>query len=204
VSGTRLSSGKRREAILEAAIGLFSERGFRGTTTRELAAAVGVSEPVLYQHFSTKRELYTAILEQLAEDTGTQGRPCAGMAEGDHRRYLTELANWIIDWHIHHKAHVRLLLLSALEHHEFNQLFYERYSKAFLEEVIRYFAAQMDRGVFRRMDPRVQAHTFLALVANYSLHLTVFPEKDLGVSREEMVGGFVDVLLEGVEQRERH
>ena len=59
----RLSSQQRRSAILGTAIRLFAERGFRGVTTRELAAAVGVSEPVLYQHFPSKKELYSAIIE---------------------------------------------------------------------------------------------------------------------------------------------
>ena len=62
----RLSSQARRAAILDAAVRLFSEKGFRGVTTRELAAAVGVSEPVLYQHFETKRDLYHAIIEERA------------------------------------------------------------------------------------------------------------------------------------------
>ena len=59
----RLSGAQRRAAILDAAIELFASRGFRGVTTREIAAAVGVTEPVLYQHFPSKRDLYTAIIE---------------------------------------------------------------------------------------------------------------------------------------------
>ncbi|MFM9597624.1 TetR/AcrR family transcriptional regulator, partial [Streptomyces scabiei] len=66
MSQIRLSRAERRAAIIEAAIELFSEKGFRGTTTRELAQAVGVSEPVLYQHFATKKELYIAILSEKA------------------------------------------------------------------------------------------------------------------------------------------
>ena len=59
----RMSADERRNGILEAAFRLFSERGFRGTTTRALAEAVGVTEPVLYEHFKSKYELYAAIIE---------------------------------------------------------------------------------------------------------------------------------------------
>src|SRR3954453_21480393 len=62
----RLTSEERRASIVQAAIRLFAEKGFRGTTTRELAAAVGVSEPILYEHFRTKRDLYAAIIETAA------------------------------------------------------------------------------------------------------------------------------------------
>ena len=63
----RMSSEERRAAIVHAACRLFAERGFRGTTTRELAAAVGVTEPVLYEHFRTKRDLYSAIIGEKAK-----------------------------------------------------------------------------------------------------------------------------------------
>jgi len=45
---------------------LFSQRGFRGTTTKEIAAAAGVSEAMVFRHFATKEELYSAILDHKA------------------------------------------------------------------------------------------------------------------------------------------
>src|ERR1700692_2474210 len=65
---TRMKSGERRDAIIAAAVRLFSEKGFRGATTRELAAALDVTEPVIYQHFETKRDLYRAIIETKARE----------------------------------------------------------------------------------------------------------------------------------------
>jgi AcrR family transcriptional regulator len=64
----RLSSEERKASIVQAACRLFSEKGFRGVTTRELAAAIGVTEPVLYEHFRTKRDLYAAIIEEKSQD----------------------------------------------------------------------------------------------------------------------------------------
>jgi len=63
---TRMRGEERHAAIVRCAIRLFAEKGFRGATTRELAASVGVTEPVLYQHFETKRDLYAAIIEAKA------------------------------------------------------------------------------------------------------------------------------------------
>src|SRR5918997_6050398 len=67
-SRPRMSSEERKASIVQAACRLFSEKGFRGVTTRELAAAVGVTEPVLYEHFRTKRDLYSAIIEGKARE----------------------------------------------------------------------------------------------------------------------------------------
>ena len=51
-----------RERIIETARGMFAERGYRGTTTRELAVAAGVAEPTLFRHFPSKAELFDAAV----------------------------------------------------------------------------------------------------------------------------------------------
>ncbi len=57
----RLSRDARRKLIVSAAIPLFAKKGFRGTTTKELAAAAGVSEALLYKHFPSKDSMYEEI-----------------------------------------------------------------------------------------------------------------------------------------------
>jgi AcrR family transcriptional regulator len=64
---SRLSFVKRRQAIIEAVKGVFAEKGFDGTTTRELAKAAGVSEALLYRYFPGKESLYVAMLGTCAE-----------------------------------------------------------------------------------------------------------------------------------------
>jgi AcrR family transcriptional regulator len=63
----RLTSEERRQAIVEAVKGVFAEKGFDGTTTRELANAAGVSEALLYKHFPSKESLYAAMLDACAQ-----------------------------------------------------------------------------------------------------------------------------------------
>ena len=58
----RMPADARREQILQTAVTLFSQRGFKGTTTKEIAKAAGVSEAIIFRHFATKDELYGAIL----------------------------------------------------------------------------------------------------------------------------------------------
>lgn len=62
-SALRLSSEERRESIVKAVRGVFAEKGFDGTTTRELAGAANVSEALLYKHFPSKESLYAAMLD---------------------------------------------------------------------------------------------------------------------------------------------
>jgi AcrR family transcriptional regulator len=60
---TRLPAAERRRAIVDAALRVFSTRSYAGATTAELAREAGVSEPILYRHFPSKRDLYFACLD---------------------------------------------------------------------------------------------------------------------------------------------
>jgi AcrR family transcriptional regulator len=61
----RLPAAERREALIATAIKVFSDGSYRGTTTAEIARAAGVSEPILYRHFASKRDLYLAALDHV-------------------------------------------------------------------------------------------------------------------------------------------
>lgn len=63
MSTVRLSADERRASLLDAACRLFAGRGYHGTTTADLARAAGVTEPVLYRHFPSKRALYLACMD---------------------------------------------------------------------------------------------------------------------------------------------
>lgn len=60
----RLPAGERRESIVEAALGVFGASSYSSATTAAIAGAAGVSEPILYRHFASKRDLYIACLDE--------------------------------------------------------------------------------------------------------------------------------------------
>lgn len=65
-SGTpRLPAAERRQQLLEVALTVFGRGGFQRTSMNELAEAAGVTKPVLYQHFGSKRELYLEVLREV-------------------------------------------------------------------------------------------------------------------------------------------
>jgi AcrR family transcriptional regulator len=61
---TRMGSDERRELVLEAATGVFGQRGYAGTTTDQVAAAAGVSQPYVVRIFGTKEKLFLAVLQR--------------------------------------------------------------------------------------------------------------------------------------------
>ena len=65
----RLPAAERRRAIVRAALRVFSSTSYAGATTAEIAREAGVSEPVLYRHFASKRDLWIACLDVAWEET---------------------------------------------------------------------------------------------------------------------------------------
>ena len=59
----RMTAPARREAMIEIACGVFARSSYRGTTTKAICSEAGVSEPILYRHFPSKRDLYLACLD---------------------------------------------------------------------------------------------------------------------------------------------
>ena len=65
----RLTAEERRAAVLQCACTVFAKGSYRGTTTAEIARQAGVTEPILYRHFESKRALYLACLDSAWADT---------------------------------------------------------------------------------------------------------------------------------------
>ena len=63
---TRLPASARRRQLLDAALDAFADRGFHATSMNDVADAAGVTKPVLYQHFGSKRALYQELLDDVA------------------------------------------------------------------------------------------------------------------------------------------
>jgi AcrR family transcriptional regulator len=92
----RLASPERRAAIIEAALRVFADGSYRGVTTAEIAKAAGISEPILYRHFASKRDLYLAAIEHLWQKVRTYWDDI-GAGEADLRSLLETLGKRNLD-----------------------------------------------------------------------------------------------------------
>jgi AcrR family transcriptional regulator len=92
----RLPAAERREVIAEAAGRLFGERGYDATRLDEIAARAGVTKPILYRHFESKRDLYLALLERHRADLG--GFFAAMPAEGTAAERLRAVLDLWLDY----------------------------------------------------------------------------------------------------------
>ena len=66
---TRMSAAERKDAVLDAALVEFAERGYAGTSTEDIARRAGISQPYLFRLFGTKKELYIASVSRCFRET---------------------------------------------------------------------------------------------------------------------------------------
>ncbi len=66
---SRMTAEARRAQLLHTAASVFSSRGYARATTKEIARAAGVTEPIIYRHFASKRDLFIALIRHAGEET---------------------------------------------------------------------------------------------------------------------------------------
>jgi AcrR family transcriptional regulator len=82
----RLPAHERRRQLLDTAVDVFAANGFHATSMNDVADAAGVTKPVLYQHFGSKRELYLELLEDVGRQLGNRIAEATAQAGGPHEQ----------------------------------------------------------------------------------------------------------------------
>jgi|SRR5687767_4079742 len=204
VSGARMAGEERRLQILAVAVSLFSNRGFRGTTTKEIAHAAGVSEAMVFRHFATKEELYAAILDHKAcaghESFEPEKMAKDAIQRKDDRAVFESLAIGALNHHENDRDFQRLLLHSALEKHELAQMFFDQFVRRVYEFLGSYIRERQREGAFIEIDPAIVVRCFIGMVMHHSLNNNLWdPDRRLlNISNEEAARHFTNILLNGI------
>jgi len=197
----RLSGEERRQQIVEAAIDLFSRKGFRGTTTREIAEAAGISEAMIFKHFATKQELYSAIIEAKSETEELLASAARAASRKDDPGVFRSVGLKMMEQTEKDPSLMRLLLFSALEGHELSDIFFESRVRRLHEFLSSYIRTRIEEGAFRPVDSLVAARGFIGMTVHYLLIHELFGVKrPPRSSPEEVVQTFVSIFLRGMER----
>jgi TetR/AcrR family transcriptional regulator, transcriptional repressor of aconitase len=147
-----MAAEERKLAIVQAALPLFAAKGFAQTTTKDLAKAAGVSEPLLYRHFPSKEALYLEIQDFTCRSTDpvvrrlSQLKPSASTLV--HLLYYLMRALVLgkpagaVEWKLRH----RLMLNSILEDGAFARLLYQTRFEAFCRQMAECLQAAVTAG----------------------------------------------------------
>lgn len=202
----RMSGDMRREQILRTAVEHFSKHGFRGTTTKEIARASGVSEAMVFKHFATKDELYGAILDNKACQGEIQfpwmenGELRKAMEEGDDYAVFYNLALHAINKHHADVGFMRLLFFSALEEHDLADRFFKEFVTRIYEFIGSYIERRQKEGAMREIEPRIAVRAFVGMMIHHSLNNILWDKGRtlLNITNEQAAKNFAEILLHGI------
>jgi AcrR family transcriptional regulator len=206
-AGPRMTAQDRRQQIIDVALKLFSEKGFRGTTTKEIALAAGINEAIIFRHFATKSDLYAAIIDQKASSSYFQAvHKSFKEAEetGDDRKLFQAVAFNLLEFHENDNTAMRVLLYSALERHELAESIYRNHISKVHGQLADHVKTRMNEGVFRRVDPMIAVRGFIGMVISHVLHKKFFQYEGyeiLKITNRRLAESLTDIFLASMTNR---
>jgi AcrR family transcriptional regulator len=204
----KLSSEERRADIIRAVRRVFAEKGFHGTTTRELADAAGVSEALIFKHFPSKEDLYSSMQLSCCNERDPERMERINALEPStstlvlivHLMVATTVGNGTNgneDAAIHH----RLMLRSMMEDGEFARLFYLRNMPCWVSKIQACLKASIASGETNRGPVLANVGALFTRHLAKTIMLSLMPETpifDYGVPREKLVEQAVWFTLRGM------
>jgi len=195
--GPRLTATDRRSQILAAAMELFSERGFHGARTRELARRAGVSEALLFRHFPTKEALIRAILENVTE---RYLRMEAKIRGAPPREALISLADLVLSSLRENPAVFRVVFFGVMEKPQFAREFYRSFLSRMLTLEARLFRRAFAEGKgtsipASQVDPRVVARSFHGSLLFYNVAGAIVRIEPLPKNPRALAESIVNIYL---------
>jgi len=194
----RMSRDKRRQQILRAACKEFTNHGYRGTTSRRLAQAVGITEVMLFRYFPTKESLYSAVVEKysgLAKMQELGAKAC----QMDLERGLEYLATEILA--ILHKQMplIKLVLMEGQKDGRQARMAFRKEPKKCLAALEGFFRVQRRRKALRKVNIALTARAFLNMFFTFILFQQIFRVREpKRRDSKAVVKAFVEIFGHGI------
>ena len=165
----RFSAADRREQILNVATRLFARQGFQGTTTKQISERAKVNEAIIFRHFSSKDELYWAVIERKIIGAAPNERLRERLDPSlEDSEVFSRVAAEILDRRAKDQTLSRLLLFSVLENHRLSHRFLRTYAAGYYDLLAEFIRKRIAAGRFRDVDPLLAARGFLGMVIYHS------------------------------------
>jgi len=198
-----MSASDRRLQLLEAALNLFSAKGFDGTTTKEIAVAAGVTEAVIFRHFPTKQALYQAVLEselgrQNVEKWVADAK--AVMDRNDDAGLFRTIAAAIIESYSGDPRMERVMLFAALEGNGEALEHYRNFCVPLYELLREYILRRQSEGALKEFDPGAILSAIAGMAQRYAMFTRMFGFR-AEYTDQEAVDLFTNILMNGIQAR---
>lgn len=185
------------DKILDATIKLLDELGWKGTTTKGIAAEAGVNEVTLFRKFQNKELLLKAAKKRSANKFLEELELLFKIEDNeDTRKYLITIwksASKMID------KRINLIRISMEEVRgiPFEEKVLPKISKMIIDHLADYFKKQMDRGLIRNINPEVAALNIFSIVFQIYIMWKIYDQKP-PIADDKLMENFLEIFLNGI------
>ena len=188
---------ERRAKIVRGAMAAFARSGFKGTRSRDLARAAGVSEALIFKHFPNKRAIQKAIIEERLRQSGAFLPP--EIYEATLAEALPAVAARVIGLSERDPDFMRLLYYSGLEREPLAPMFFRRRVTESISEVSGLVRGWIRKGWVRKsVDPLLFAWSFMSCLFQLMTARHIFGVRRLSGKSGDLSRMVADLFLEGI------
>ncbi|MDN5874406.1 MAG: TetR/AcrR family transcriptional regulator [Sinobacteraceae bacterium] len=157
---------KKTECIIDAARSVFLQAGYGGATVDAIAAAAGVSKATIYTRFSSKQELFAAVIRQECKACSKRMALAEEMPGPDLAATLQHMAEALLDIILlpQNLAITRVVIAEMPRFPELGQVFYESGPAVTLDNLVGFLQRHMNNGALRIEDVELAAQQFISLL----------------------------------------
>src|SRR5215469_15627360 len=191
----------RKQQLLETALDVFSKKGFEGATTKEIAAAAGITEAIIFRHFPSKQALYTAVLDYKLQSHAASGwlaEVKSAMESNDDEGLLRSMALGILEMYRKDTRFERMLLFAALEGHQLALTHFRQHAVPFFQSLEKYVRRRQAAGSLAKIRPAFILVAMFGMVNQYGQDTQMFGFPRISGADEEVADAFVSILMDGV------
>ena len=193
----------RKEAILKAAVKLFSEKGYSATTTSEIAKEAGVAEGTIFRYFKTKKDILTGVVIEVIQVFGEEfiTEKLFRLIRDNKDKSQREILKLIIKDRLQlisdHKEEVHIILSEAKYHQDIRDAFIKNIIQRALNMSEQYINTGIEKGDFREVSVPVVVRSLMGIVAAYVFLEEIFHGM-IDMNQDSQIDEIIDLIFYGV------
>ena len=195
---------KRQKQILDAAIKVFSKKGYQGSRTSEIAREAKVSEGTIFNYYACKKDILIAMIFEIIKEF-VKPMCCLSMEEinkdNDKSSIEESLHRLMIDrLNLVRKNYplIKTILIESIYHEEILEILSKELYPRLIDLVDSYVEKNIENGNFRNIDKKQISRSIVSSTIGYLVLDNVVPEYFSGENDEDEVGKIVNVILYGI------
>jgi len=186
-----------RDKILEAALKVFSEKGYLGATTKEIATRADVAEITLFRHFSSKEMLFEKMINTYSFLPVLKDL-IPKLSEIQYEDALIKIAEKFIETLTERKDMIRIINFEIFRYPQKMHETYHSFIDEIIETLASYFAKMQKRRILKKFDPELGARAFLGMFFSYfNMEELMMRRRYRETDTEKAVKEFIKIFVNG-------